>query len=101
MLLQDRVASPSLGIALVGAMAKANESKPLHWERLSVFLGQRRERRERRERERERAKERVPSGFIAAAPAKQEALTATHGRAKYESGQVSNIRSGDSAAGSA
>ena len=54
MLLQGRMASPSLGIALLGAMAKVNESRPLGWKRLSVFAGPERGQREERERERER-----------------------------------------------
>ena len=54
MLLLGRMASPSLGIALLGAMAKVNESRPLGWKRLSVFAGPERGQREERERERER-----------------------------------------------
>ena len=84
--------------------------------------GQREEKEKEREREREREQERAKgkpwwvcvlgdllakclagsSGSnLAVAPAKQAGLTATHGQAKSESGQVSNITSGDSAAGSA
>ena len=97
---QNAAARPSLGIALVGAMAKVNESRPLGWKRLFVFAGPEREEREREGgRGRERAKDKP--WWPLAAPAHQEGWMATHGQAKSESGQVSNFTSGDSAAGSA